>query len=180
MRTRTGTVGQLPRKSVLTPPPSASARSKSSGRRARLVERPHRLDPAHPERAQRARAPGERDEVPDPCLQHEAERIEQPLHLAVALAVADLDPLLLPHGSGQRGEVGDRLLAGEPARRVEVEPLAHPHGPAAQLRRQGGVDLELGGGEHRAEPELGGRARGGPESASASASSAVRPVRRVR
>ena len=51
-----------------------------------------------------------------------------------------------------------RQLLGlvEPAGGVEVEPLPHPGGPAAELRREGGEHLELGGGEHGAEAELGG------------------------
>ena len=157
MRTTTGVFGQPPRNSSWASAQWA-ARSKSSGRMQSSSRSLTDTHAAHPERAQRAGAAGQRDEVPDARLEHEAERVEEPLHLAVALLVADLDALLLPHRTRQHRQVGDRLLACEPARRVEVEALAHPHGPAAQLRGQRGVDLQLGGGQHRAQPELRGGA----------------------
>jgi hypothetical protein len=75
--------------------------------------------------------------------------------------------------------VGHLLLLREPAGQVEVEALADPGGPAAQLGWQRGVDLELGRGQDRAEPQVGG-GPGSPASASASASSGVSPVSRVR
>lgn len=41
-----------------------------------------------------------------------------------------------------------------------MEAAADPVGVGAQLRRQGGADLELGGGQDRAETERGGGAGG--------------------
>ena len=51
--------------------------------------------------------------------------------------------------------------------------------PGAQLGRQGGEDLEPRRGDDRSEPEL-GRRPGSPDRNSASASSGVIPVSRVR
>src|SRR3546814_13383031 len=78
------------------------------------------------------RATGQGDEVPDARFEHEPQWIDRAPHLAVALRVAQLDPALLPHRTRERREVGDGLLASEPAGGVEVEALAHAHRPAPQ------------------------------------------------
>ena len=164
MRTTHRAPSASSRGSRLAPRPSAP---RGRSRPDAVLSSPSDLtesDPADPERAQRPRAARQRHEVPDAGLEDEAERVEQPLHLALGLAVADLDALLLPHRPRQRGEVGDRLLPREPTRARRGGSAPHPHGAAAQLGRQGGVDLELGGGQHGAEAELGrgaGQARQG-------------------
>ena len=50
------------------------------------------------------------------------------------------------------------VLLAEPAARVDVEPLRRAACALLQLGRQGGEQLQAGGGELAAEPELGGRA----------------------
>src|SRR5581483_7728675 len=54
----------------------------------------------------------------------------------------------------------ERLVAVEPVRRVEQEPLTDAAGAAAQLRRERREQLRLRGREDRAEAELGGRRPG--------------------
>jgi hypothetical protein len=51
-----------------------------------------------------------------------------------------------------------RVVLAQPSRCVEVEPVADARGPLAQFRWQRGEQLDLGGGQHAAEPEVGGRA----------------------
>jgi hypothetical protein len=119
-----------------------------------LVEAGGLDDPAHPVGADVGAVAG--DEVPDARLEHQAERVEAAVDLLTAPVVPDLDAAVVPQSVGNGGEMWQFLGALEPPRGVEVEPLPDPCRPAAELGGQGGEHLELGGGEHRAEPELGG------------------------
>ena len=79
--------------------------------------------------------------------------------------VAHVDAPAVPHRLAQCGEEGHALLPPEPPGSIDEEPLPHPLGAAAQLRRQRGIDLRLCRHEHGAQPELARRRRqpGEPE-----------------
>ncbi len=76
---------------------------------------------------------------------------------SLAAVVVDRDPRPVPDRVGERAQVGDRLAGPEPFAGVEVEALDQARGPRPELDRQRREDLELGGGDDRPEPELGGR-----------------------
>src|SRR5690348_17840358 len=131
--------------------------------RARLLEGAYggdARDAVHPH-------PGHpvRDEIPSSCLEHEPERVDRALDDAVALAVADPHPAAAPDGGCQLRQVGNAVLGAEPAARVQVEESLRPRGPLLELGRERREQLQPGGGELAAEPELGRRARhpGGEE-----------------
>jgi hypothetical protein len=99
------------------------------------------------------------DQVPDAGLQHEPQRVEAAGDVAVAGPVADVEAGAGPHGIGHGRQVRRPLLAGEPARRIDVEALRHACRPRPQLGRQRGQHLRLRDRQHRPEPELRGAGR---------------------
>jgi hypothetical protein len=98
-----------------------------------------------------------RHQVPPAGLQHQPVRLQPPVDVGRLLPapVADLQHPAVPDRAGHHGQ--QRYLLGRlvPARRVQVEPGLHPPDLLAQAGRQGGQQLELRRGQHRAEPELG-------------------------
>ena len=153
MRTRTGTVSGPAEEPGLRVRP-VGRQVEVVGAQALLVEQLHGEHPAHPERAEGTGATRQGHEVPDPRFEHEAERIEDSLHLAVACDSGS-PPAAPPtrRGTVPRG--------GAPAPPGRTNPGASRWNrsrmrtaAAAALGRQRRVDLELGGREHGAEPEL--------------------------
>jgi hypothetical protein len=108
---------------------------------------------------QRPVAAGHR--VPLAALEDDPVRLQDPGHIGRRdpAAVADLDSPLVPDGVGDRVEVRRGVAVVIPAGRVEEEPLGNPRRPLAKLRWQRRVQLEPRGGQHRAQAELGRRAR---------------------
>lgn len=103
-----------------------------------------------------------RDDVPAARLQHQSVRLQAALHVGGfgPAAVQDMEHAAVPHRVGDRRQIRRLLGVRVPAGRVQVEAAADPVGMRAQLRRQGGADLELGGGQDRTEAEFGGRTGG--------------------
>ena len=120
-----------------------------------------------------------RDEIPGAAFEHEPERIDRALDDDAALPVADPRPAALPDGASRARQVRHGVLGAKPAARVEVEEPRGARRPLLQLLRERREQLEARGRELAAEAELGGRP-GIPAAKSASASSPVSPVRRVR
>ena len=124
-----------------------------------LLKRGQAQHLADPVRPQRPAADGHH--VPLAALEHDAVRLQDPRHVGRRdpAAVADLDPPLVPDRVRDRVQVRRRVAVVIPPGRVEEEPLGDPGRSLAQLRRQRRVQLELGRGQHRAQAELGRRAR---------------------
>jgi hypothetical protein len=103
---------------------------------------------------------GARDDVPAARLEDEAVRLQAAFHVGglTPAAVQDVQDAAVPDRVGHRREVRRLVGVGVPAGCVEVEAAADPVGVAAQLRWQGGADLELSCGQDGAEAELGGGA----------------------
>src|SRR5690606_27552139 len=99
------------------------------------------------------------DEIPGARFEDQTERVEFAPHLAVGAPVAHREGAIVPERVGDRGHGGGVLGAAEPAGRVHVDAVGDAGGAAAHLRRQRGQHLELGGGQHRAEAQVGGGAR---------------------
>ena len=105
--------------------------------------------------------PRRRHQVPPAGLQHQPVRLQPPVDVGRLLPapVADLQHPAVPDRAGHRRQQRHLVRLPVPARGVQVEPGLHPPDLLAQAGRQGGQQLELRRGQHRAEPELGGRAR---------------------
>ena len=89
-----------------------------------------------------------------PRLQHQAQRIEDAIHLAARAAVPNRDAPALPDRVGQGAEVRHLLGRMEPARGVEVEAFDQAGSAHSQLGRKRGQDLQPRGRHHGPEPEL--------------------------
>ncbi len=117
----------------------------------------HRLEPRHPVGAYGVLR--QRHQVPDAPLQHEPQRAHLPVHLAAPAPVVGPQHPLLPHRPRDRLQMRYGVGVPEPRRGVQVEALAHPPRLPGQSTRQGRLDLQLGTGQHRAEPQIPGRPR---------------------
>jgi len=109
--------------------------------------------------AERTR-PRPRDDIPAARLQDQAVRFQAALHIGglTPAAVPDVQDAAVPDGVGDGGQIWGLVGVRVPAGRVQVEAAADPVGVLAQLAREGRAHLELGGGEDRAEAQLGGGA----------------------
>ena len=76
-------------------------------------------------------------EVPDPALEHDAERPEVAGDRHALAPVLDPQRLPLPDRLGDGPEVRHRLAGLEPAGGIEMEPLHEPRGARAELRAAG-------------------------------------------
>ena len=142
-------------------PPDVGPRRRqveAGGTRRRLVAHGDAADAADAERPHAGGSVGLGDEVPDAALEHEPQRIEAAADEAVAALVADVDAPSVPQGRGESAQRRHRFGRLEPARHVDEEALAQPGCACSQLGREGGVDLRLGGDQHRPEAEVGGGA----------------------
>jgi hypothetical protein len=103
-----------------------------------------------------AGAPGH--QVPAAGLEDQAVRLEPAVHVGGRrpAAVADLQRAAAPDGVGDGGQERHLVRGRVPAGNVQVEAGLDLADLVGKGGREGGADLELGGGEHRPEAELGG------------------------
>src|SRR5262249_32779874 len=94
------------------------------------------------------------EQVPDTCLEHEAERIEPPRHDTSPLEVTDADAPPMPEGRRDPRQMGRPVLLPEPAARVEVKESGGSSGALLQLGRKRREQLQPGRSELAAESEL--------------------------
>ena len=99
-----------------------------------------------------------REQVPDAGLEDEAERVEPARDDGGALAVAHVEAAPPPERPGDHRQMRDAVLLAEPAARIDVEELRGTAGAVLQLRGQRGEELQPGGGQLAAEPQLRRRA----------------------
>src|SRR3954468_16169277 len=100
-----------------------------------------------------------RDEVPGAALEDEPERIERAPDNSRALSVPGGEPALAPRRSGDGRQMRHRVLAAEPAARVEMEVALGPAGALLQLGRKSGEHLQARVGQHAAQAQLRRRSR---------------------
>jgi hypothetical protein len=100
-----------------------------------------------------------RDEVPGAALEDETKGVQGALHDAGALAVARIQPALLPRRRRDRRQVRDGVLGTEPTAGVEMKVALGAARTLLELRGQRREHLQACIGEHAAEPELGCRRR---------------------
>ena len=98
-----------------------------------------------------------RKQIPDACLEDEAERVEAARHHRRALAVAHVEAAAAPERARDHRQVRDSVLFAKPATRVDVEEPRRSAGAVLQLRGQRRQELQPCGGQLAAEPKLCGR-----------------------